>query len=99
MFNRVSFFRVFAMTALAFWLLFSPAPASAADNFCYGSTVARPDGTVTNPCYESKCYREVNGQGEVIKWVKSERECRYRSVGQSWGHPGHYTNFDRFRLP
>ncbi len=97
MFARISFFRVFAL-AIALWLLPGPAPAPAADDFCKKPLIPQPDGTVINPCYQSRCYRGVNGQGEVIKWVKSERECRYRSVGQSWGNPGHYTNFDRFDL-
>lgn len=66
-----------------------------AEEFCYGRNVVGPDGEVHNPCLQPKCYRGPNGQGEVIKWVGSEGQCRYQSVGQSWGYPGNYKNFIR----
>lgn len=64
-----------------------------AEDFCYGQHVAMPDGSIQNPCLQPKCYRRINGQGEVLKWVKNENQCRYQSVGQSWGYPGDYKNF------
>lgn len=89
---------VAAAALLVLLTVWGPAPLRA-DEFCYGRLVPQGDGTAKNPCYQPRCYRGTSGQGEVIKWVKTERECRYRSVGQSWGHSGHYTNFSKDVFP
>lgn len=73
-------------------ILFSPAVLRA-DDFCYGQNQAMPDGSVRNTCLKAQCYRDHNGRGEVIRWVKTENDCRFRSVGRSWGYPGNYKNF------
>ena len=48
-----------------------------------------------NPCYTPRCYRELNGRGEIIKWVKNENQCRHSSNGRSWGYPGNAKNIYR----
>lgn len=93
---------VFVAVFLAFlagglWL--TPAPASA-EEFQYnrsapksGEGVGAPTGEVSR--YNPMCYRGLNGQGEVIKWAKTEMQCRHQSNGQSWGDAGHYENIYR----
>lgn len=86
--------KILFAAALSVCLLSCPAWLQAED-FCYGQNVKMPDGSVQNPCLKPRCHRKPNGQGEVIAWVKSERQCRDQSVGQSWGYPGNYKNIYR----
>ena len=41
------------------------------------------------------CYRDVNGQGDIIDWVKSEQQCVSSTNGLSWGTNGVYKNIQR----
>lgn len=41
------------------------------------------------------CYRDLNGQGEVISWVKNEQQCVQATNGLSWGANGSYVNINR----
>ncbi len=84
---------------LLLWLLIGfgllAASSAWAEEFCYGQLTRHPDGSLSNPCYQSKCYRGLDGQGGVISWVKTENQCRWQSTGQSWGNSGGYRNIYR----
>lgn len=73
-------------------LILLAAPSSGlAREACFGQD-SSGRGKAANPCYTPKCYRDLNGHGEIIRWAKTERQCRHQSNGQSWGYPGNAVN-------
>ena len=65
---------------------------------CFGQD-SSGEGKLPNPCYTAKCYRELNGRGEVIKWAKTRRQCEHQTTGKSWGYPGNAVNIYRDVFP
>ncbi|MDR2947314.1 MAG: hypothetical protein LBV79_11300 [Candidatus Adiutrix sp.] len=62
---------------------------------CAAEKTAGPEAPADWQEKAPACYRELNGRGEAIRWVRSEHQCRYQSSGQSWGYPGHAENIYR----
>lgn len=80
-------------------LMMTAAPSSgAAAEPCFGQD-SSGEGRLEKPCRTPRCYRDLNGRGEVIKWVKTEHQCRHQSNGQSWGYPGLAVNIYRDIYP
>jgi len=78
-------------------LMAAPAMARTPEG-CFGQDSSEK-GELPNPCFTAKCYREINGRGEVIKWAKTRRQCENQSIGASWGYPGNAVNFYRDIYP
>lgn len=81
---------ILTATLVALGLLALPSMGLAREA-CFGQD-SSGQGKLENPCQTPKCYRDLNGRGEVITWAKTRQQCENQSNGQSWGYPGRATN-------
>ena len=84
-------------TLMVLGLLAAPSMGLAREN-CFGQD-SSGQGQLENPCYTPKCYRNLNGNGEIITWAKTKNQCQHQTNGQSWGYPGNAVNIYRDVYP